>query len=663
MRVLRLSSHQGGTVSVEQCPDCRLVWFDRFESVHLDAGGWVRLLREMEATARRPLAEAQVDRPACPVCAAVLNTVHNRSRYGIFAALECRHGHLHSHSGLLAERGLVRPLGLAERRALAEEKLALHCLNCGGAAEAGHDVCRYCATPLVVLDLPRLAHSLRPAGERMGDSPRALGHHVAWPCRGCGAPLDPGRETQCARCGHLVVAQDLPSIDPLLDAAEAALAGEAAARRPSARDAAARARALARPRRGGSAPPWLRRLMLQGWLPLLLLLSGAVLLATPAFWADAPWAPARTPLQALREERLAPAPASPWVWLQAYRQLKPAEREGHNALRSRLLEVFLRQQGDDALPPTLSVGQLLDGQMPRARSGSTLGWDQYLARSLKPVQGPTEQPLAEAAQAIGGRWTNAAASVWVQTEYGNHALWALTVENTGPLGLPAKAWQIQLPAGGFDALRWDCKPVPGSEAWLPPGQRLTLMCQTPYGPTGQEERWRVATFPLRSGAPLELGWHDGDTPSAGLAAAANRWADEAGARSPRLDAFLRRHTHLRDGVPPVAGTVGDAAEAPARLSAAQWWQQLPDGCRYPALLALALAAFVGFCALARWSGERSARVGLGLVAVSLAWWFGRGEGAASVLLVGMYLAVSALAVFAFAFGYRFYRDLFFRPFG
>jgi hypothetical protein len=279
MQVLALPSHKGAPVTVEQCPGCRLVWFDRFESVHLEALGWVRLLRVMETSAKQPLAEAQVEHAACPICAARLRPVQNQTRFGLFAVLECRHGHghLHSHSGLLSERGLVRPPGLAERRALAEEKLALHCLNCGGPAATGDDHCRYCRTPLVVLDLPRLAHSLRPRAELMAASPQGLGRHLNWPCRGCGAPLDPGRDINCSRCGHMVVAHDLPDIDPLLDSAEAELAELAAAEaRRLARYPSTHRQPVPKVEQAPAAPSRLQGVMLGGWAPLLLLLLAAM---------------------------------------------------------------------------------------------------------------------------------------------------------------------------------------------------------------------------------------------------------------------------------------------------------------------------------------------------------------------------------------------------
>ena len=49
---------------------------------------------------------------AGPQCRSGFKTVYNRTRCGAFAALECPcgHGHLHTHTGVLAERGLARPL-------------------------------------------------------------------------------------------------------------------------------------------------------------------------------------------------------------------------------------------------------------------------------------------------------------------------------------------------------------------------------------------------------------------------------------------------------------------------------------------------------------------------------------------------------------------------
>jgi hypothetical protein len=231
---LVLQGHQGNDVVVDHCAPCRLVWFDDLESVQLSGRGWVQALRELQRGAR---AGPSAQRPAqlsCPSCSSMLKSVHNATRYGRFPALECpqRHGHLHSESGMLAERGLVRPLLGPERQALAEERRTLMCLNCGAACDGRGERCSYCATPLMVIDLPRLAHALRQRPGRWTDSPAPDGVPLSWPCRGCGQPLDPSREVACGSCGHAVVAPSLLDLTPLLLAIEHELRSAEVAARP-----------------------------------------------------------------------------------------------------------------------------------------------------------------------------------------------------------------------------------------------------------------------------------------------------------------------------------------------------------------------------------------------------------------------------------------------
>ena len=234
MAHLALQGHGAQPVVVDHCGACRLVWFDVLESVHLSGLGWIRLLRELQ---RGAAAEPPAPRPptlACPVCRLPLKSVHNATRYGRFPVLECpaAHGHLHGHSGMLAERGLVRPLLGPERRALADERRTLACLNCGAACDGSRDECSYCNSPLVVIDLPRLATALRQRVGHWSDSPPPDGVPMRWECRGCGAALDPSREVACLSCGHAVVAPSLLDINPLLAAVEHELRSAAQAARP-----------------------------------------------------------------------------------------------------------------------------------------------------------------------------------------------------------------------------------------------------------------------------------------------------------------------------------------------------------------------------------------------------------------------------------------------
>jgi hypothetical protein len=249
MQLLALSGHYGRQVVIDLCSACRLVWFDTLESVNLSQGGWLQLLLALQRAAATETPWA--GRPlGCPACASTLQPVHNLTRFGRFAALECQaggHGHLQSYALLLAERGLVRPMLAPEFAALATGAavgtIPAGCLNCGAPLDGRSDACAHCASPLVVIDLPRLAAALR---DRPGDPlPRPDGRLAAWHCAGCGQAVDPSTSADCKSCGQLLAVPALAELGPLLQACEA----QAWARRqPPA--------AQTLPRRPRDADPW-----------------------------------------------------------------------------------------------------------------------------------------------------------------------------------------------------------------------------------------------------------------------------------------------------------------------------------------------------------------------------------------------------------------------
>ncbi|MBL8323686.1 MAG: zf-TFIIB domain-containing protein [Rubrivivax sp.] len=226
MAPLQLRAHTGRQVQVDHCATCRLVWFDTLESVQLAGLGWVELLREMSRDETRPSSSSSVPprpaNPGCPVCGEPLKTVRNLTRWGRFPMQECPagHGHLHTDAGLLAERGLVRTLLPPEREALRTQRRALHCLSCGARAEGDADACAWCATPLLVVDLPRLGHALRQRGAGGGATPPADGVALRWPCHACGTTLDPTRAPACPQCGAGLLAPAISDLLPLLATAE-----------------------------------------------------------------------------------------------------------------------------------------------------------------------------------------------------------------------------------------------------------------------------------------------------------------------------------------------------------------------------------------------------------------------------------------------------------
>jgi len=661
MRPLRLSSHRTRPVTVDHCADCRLVWFDAFESVRLDGYGWVRLLREMEASAKRPLADARVARPACPQCATTLNAVRNRTRFGLFAALECpqRHGHLHSHSGLLAERGLVRPLGAAERRALAEEKHALFCLNCGGPAGSGDEQCSWCGTALVVIDLPRLAHSLRLRLDGMGPSPEVHGRHVAWSCRGCGAALDPGRDESCPHCGHLVVALELPDIDPLLDAAEADLAAAAEAdahlldRFQSTRRTVVQeedeAPQVLRERRPPQ-PSVARTLTLAGWLPLLLVLA-ACIAVLGLFLADIDW-PRRAPAEALQIQRVGDDPGAAWAWVEAHRLIAPGDTRTRTQLRDGLFNLYLRQISGNDWPADATVRSTIT--LAASAASPTLDrWHAGLGRSLRVVAADAEPVPPPEVTELRGRLSRPASGVWLD-EGRYNAVWTPTVENTGPTTLaPGRTLSLRHQLGSAGGVPWRCRSVTDAPPVLRVGQRMTLVCRSNISINMVERAWSYAMAELREGAALDLAWRDDWGRGSSVDTAIDRLVADAARDSWRLDQFLRRYTALRDGLPPVAAASANERAAPS-LTAAQRWQQLPALNRGALVLAALVLVLVARVALARWLGERPAALTLLVAAVPVCYWFGRGEGAASVLLVGMYLSLAALLLFVYGFLSRLY---------
>ena len=249
MDALLLAAHDGRVVEVDHCRACRLVWFDQLESVQLAGLGWIHLLRELQQGMGLALPAARPEGLSCPHCSAGLKTVLNRSRYGEFTAQECPqgHGHVHSHVGVMAERGLVRPLGPADRAAIRHGHLTWECLNCGAPAEGEATACRFCESPLLLLDLPRLAHALTRRPQCDALAPKQGAHPLAWSCVACGAALDPNREHTCGYCGQGAWAPSWLNLNALLDEAEAQVRDAETERRLLA--ARHRAQLLERPRR------------------------------------------------------------------------------------------------------------------------------------------------------------------------------------------------------------------------------------------------------------------------------------------------------------------------------------------------------------------------------------------------------------------------------
>jgi hypothetical protein len=155
-------------------------------------------------------------------------------------------------------------------------------------------------------------------------------------------------------------------------------------------------------------------------------------------------------------------------------------------------------------------------------------------------------------------------------------------------------------------------------------------------PSDQEDTWRGAMQKLRSGEATDL-----------------QWTDEGLQAPGGFDAVTDRL---------VADALKSPSVGPPKLTWGERWSSLTTPRRHALELVGLVTVFAIFCTLARGLGERRAVVTALVVGAVGSFVAGRGEGAASVLLVGMYLALSVLLTFGFAFGARLYAGLFFdRP--
>lgn len=211
MRAVALAGHYGSTVTIDLCPDCDLVWFDDVETARLSGPGLLDLIGEMAAAHGLPHRSVSAS-IACPRCAGPVRSVHNRSRWGASMQLACskRHGAYQSFAQFLAEKGLTRPMGSADRARLLQRDGHLHCINCGAELAADAAQCRWCGSVPAIVDVARLAAALDPEAALPRHAVHATPLHAsALGCMACGAAVPRDAPWSCTQCGATLVAAGL----------------------------------------------------------------------------------------------------------------------------------------------------------------------------------------------------------------------------------------------------------------------------------------------------------------------------------------------------------------------------------------------------------------------------------------------------------------------
>jgi hypothetical protein len=151
---LQLERKPLGSVDVDLCVDCQVLWFDAHESLQLTPGSTLRLFEAMQRRTpaqRRPLPDSL----PCPRCRFPLVRTQDIQRNTRFSYYRCEagHGRLTPFVQFLREKDFLRPLPAAELERLKAQVRTIRCSSCGAPIDLAADtVCRYCRAPIVVLD-------------------------------------------------------------------------------------------------------------------------------------------------------------------------------------------------------------------------------------------------------------------------------------------------------------------------------------------------------------------------------------------------------------------------------------------------------------------------------------------------------------------------------
>jgi len=187
MKSLVLDRKPLGSLQIDLCGDCQVIWFDTYESLQLTPGATLALFRaihEVPAEHRRALPASL----PCPRCETLLTLTQDLQRSTRFAYYRCRYGHgrLTPFFQFMREKDFIRPLDAAELERLKASVRTIRCASCGAPIDIERStVCRYCQAPVMALDPDAVTKAIAeidaaerrrttPDPDRMGDGIIAL---------------------------------------------------------------------------------------------------------------------------------------------------------------------------------------------------------------------------------------------------------------------------------------------------------------------------------------------------------------------------------------------------------------------------------------------------------------------------------------------------------
>ena len=162
MEPLSLEARLGTTLTIDLCPACRAIWFDRYEDLQLSPAATLKLfgiISEQSTAAASPWPGVM----NCPRCSARLLRTHDIQRNTKFQYWRCEagHGRLMSFIDFLRAKDFVKALTPQQVAELRQNVQTINCSNCGGTLDLGKDtVCAHCGAAISMLDLKQMATTI-----------------------------------------------------------------------------------------------------------------------------------------------------------------------------------------------------------------------------------------------------------------------------------------------------------------------------------------------------------------------------------------------------------------------------------------------------------------------------------------------------------------------
>lgn len=162
MRKAMFEKKLGGDLPIDICPSCKLIWFDRYESLQLAAGGLLELFKMINAHRDDPAVPVPA-RMGCPRCGDLLVLTHDMQRSTRFVYFRCTggHGHLTAFYQFMRAKNFVRSLSPVEVNRLSAEIKQVRCSGCGAPINLDTEsACSFCGAPIAVLDADAMKDTL-----------------------------------------------------------------------------------------------------------------------------------------------------------------------------------------------------------------------------------------------------------------------------------------------------------------------------------------------------------------------------------------------------------------------------------------------------------------------------------------------------------------------